>query len=177
MITIHRGDKQQITTNFTLDEFFTKAPGVESHELDERLITAAQFVRSYYGVPVTINSTFRPDWYNSSIGGVKGSQHTLSRAIDFTIKSSQARADYCHDIATQGPVSKALRQIGIGGFGLYDSFAHIDTRNYSALWDNRKKKIIYQDDEDGLQITTGGKWLFISIVTVIIVLVVYIKNK
>ncbi len=177
MIEIHKGDRQQITPSFRISEFFTKAPGVEVHDLDERLITAAQIIRDFYGVPCVITSSYRPSWYNSSIGGVPGSQHIRKRAIDITIKDTHAQADYGNQIATHGDLYQQLISVGIRGFGLYDTFLHIDTRESSAMWDNRKKKIIYIDSEDGIVITTGGRWLFLSIAAVVIALIIYLNFK
>lgn len=174
---IKKGDKSKVSANFRANEFFTNAPGVESHNIDDRLIQAAQYIRSYYNVPVYISSSYRPSWYNASIGGVSNSQHIKGRAIDFRITDPSILADYSNDIAIHGPLYQALASIGISGFGLYDSFAHIDTRNGLAQWDNRKKKIIYLDSEDGLTTTKGGKWLFLSIAAVLLLFFIYIKTK
>lgn len=39
-------------------------------------------IREWYGKPININSFFRDEAYNQSIGGAKGSQHCKGEAID-----------------------------------------------------------------------------------------------
>ena len=61
-------------------------------------------------------------------------------------------SDYHWQILNKGPLFEQLRLAGIGGFGLYDNFIHVDSRaggnqtdklGTYALWDQRittKKK-------------------------------------
>lgn len=137
---IRKGDTQQLSKNFYAFEFFTKAPGVTEHYFDERLITADQIIRDHYDHAVTITSTFRPPAYNASIGGSPKSQHLKGKANDFSFRNTAMQQDYNHQIRTKGPLYHKLKRAGINGFGLYDNFGHIDTRETPAFWDNTKKK-------------------------------------
>lgn len=61
-------------------------------------------------------------------------------------------AELAADFTTSGPIFQKLRTLGIKGFGLYDTFIHLDVRvgpcihkdRYGAFacWDERKKKAI-----------------------------------
>lgn len=149
-ITIRKGDKTQIAPYFKAEEFYSKRPNVPaSHDFHTELIEAVSFLRSYYGVPWDITSTYRPD----SVG----SQHALGRAVDSQDfasapdRPSHVMLDLVAQITNpKSEVFQRLRRIGITGFGVYNSFVHLDIRtgpcahvdrfgSYAA-WDDREKK-------------------------------------
>lgn len=88
----------KISENFDIKEFVSKATfdrnGADSVKLiDPKIIELAEFLRRYFGAPVTINNWhtggrfeqrgFRD--FDSGVGG-QGSQHRLGKAFDCNIK-------------------------------------------------------------------------------------------
>ena len=137
---LFKNGTRQITNNFTEHELFTKAPGVDSHELSDKTINGVQIIRDYYGIPVYIDSSYRPIWYNRLWGSEDTSQHILKTAIDFTFRNSHYQKMYNSEIDNRGPLYHKLVAAGIRGFGLYNTFGHIDSRANYVFWDERKKK-------------------------------------
>jgi hypothetical protein len=158
---LYRNGKRNITKNFTEKELFSKSPDApDSHELNELVINALQIIRDYYNEPVIVNSTYRTEKHNASIGGAKTSQHLIGTAIDGSFKNTATLEKFYAEIESEGELYKLLRSAGVNGIGLYDNFFHIDVRpeTKAAFWDNRKKKVftsptelvkIYNDPEDG----------------------------
>lgn len=73
--------------------------------LNKKLLKYAQVLRNKYGA-MTITSALRCNKFNSSIGGIRGSKHTVGKGMDwytdYTLKSFYNRkkainwyADYC----------------------------------------------------------------------------------
>tara|TARA_R110002051_G_scaffold257435_5_gene316441 strand:+ start:30563 stop:30967 length:405 start_codon:yes stop_codon:yes gene_type:complete len=130
----------RLSPNFLLDEFISK-DGVYPDDVQlsnlYRLTDALEVVRSKIGVPISINSGFRSQAHNESIGGVKDSQHTKGKAAD--LRTSLSPLDLYNII--DDLMQKGL--IPVGGLGLYDTFVHYDIRGVHARWDNRtvKKKV------------------------------------
>ena len=120
--------KTQISLHFTREEFACKC-GCGQDTIDAQLITLCEHMRSLNNAPITPTSGNRCAEYNKKIGGSKNSQHILGRAADLPV-NDPAR------------VYKRLRAIYEGqyGFGLYDTFIHVDSRKDMAWWDNRTNK-------------------------------------
>lgn len=138
---IHKNSQNKVSANFKESEFYSgsfNAP--DPHELDERLVLAAQIIRDFFGIGVIINSTLRTPEHNSSIGGASRSQHLLGTAMDFAFADSAFLDIFYIEITEQGELYHKLKALGINGFGMYDTFMHIDTRSTSAFWDNTSKK-------------------------------------
>ena len=74
------------TKNFKLEEFRCECNGKYCTGypafLDIKLLKYAQSLRNRYGA-MTITSGLRCTSYNSIIGGIRGSKHTLGKAIDW----------------------------------------------------------------------------------------------
>lgn len=85
-------------------------------------------VRDFYGLPVSVHSTYRSPAYNKKIGGEKFSLHMAFRAIDFSVSGVDPSDVF-------GLLSK-WRRAGLwkGGLGQYPSFVHVDTRGSNATW-------------------------------------------
>ena len=139
-INICKYDRSMIRVNFRGNEFYSKSGNYgfsvpDCHKLDEKLLDAAQFIREFTNVPWTITSSFRTLAHNRSIGSADTSLHVSGRALDLQPLDNQTLRLVVSDIATKGPIYAGLRQRGINGFGIYDSFIHIDTRNNFTAWD------------------------------------------
>lgn len=91
------------------------------------LRTILESVASTLGVTLDITSAYRSPAYNASVGGAKKSQHTLGNACDIvqTGWSDSQRANF---ITT-------CYNAGIRGFGVYNSFTHVDIGSKRA-WGN-----------------------------------------
>lgn len=87
-----------------------------------------QQVRTHFGKPVTVTSSYRSPDYNRSVGGAKYSRHKEFDATDIQVKgvSPKRVADYVLKLRREGEFK--------GGIGRYRTFTHIDTRGYAATW-------------------------------------------
>ena len=129
----------KLTDNFSKSEFNCKC-GCEmpNDVLDNIKLLAVQLqtIREYVGQPIKINSAYRCKLHNSIIGGVKTSQHILGKASDITINTFTP--DEVVDVIENLLVNEMLGSFYIGGLGRYNTFTHLDIRDYKARWDNRK---------------------------------------
>ena len=82
----------KLGANFSLGEFVVTNTGLDNIPNDEevaRLQLLVQYIlqplRTYLGIPITINSGFRSELVNNKVGGVKTSQHRLGEAADIVI--------------------------------------------------------------------------------------------
>ena len=157
---ITKGDTSKVTNNFTMNEFYCKSFNApKSHYFDEKLIQVAQYLRDLTHASVIIDSSFRTKEHQAVLianiqGAAKNSQHELGKAVDLKFATPQILASLCGSIDNKDAIFKKLRQLGVRGFGLYDTFIHLDTREgvavhrdefgTYALWDNRKKKVKLQ---------------------------------
>ena len=126
-----------MTKNFSKEEFDcndgSKMPINVYHNM-VKVANQLQTLRDYIGKPIQVNSAWRSEEYNASIGGVKNSQHIMGRAADIVIKGM-----------TPIEVSKIIEELISkgdmlqGGLGIYSSFVHYDIRGTKARWDYSKK--------------------------------------
>ena len=118
--------KMKLTPNFSLGEF-VKAEHIEllTYDVFKELSLIAnrlQVVRDVVQRPIKITSGWRPEPYNTEVGGVPGSTHTLGKAADFT----------CAKLDDVAKILKGWQ----GGFHHYKSqnFIHVDTRKAFIRW-------------------------------------------
>ncbi len=85
--------------------------------------------RERIGHPVVLNSVYRSETYNKSVGGVSGSQHKKFQASDIRVIGFGSPPDWA-------AVLKTMRASGFfqGGIGVYNTFVHVDTRGWEANW-------------------------------------------
>lgn len=89
-----------------------------------RLMWRLEALRTKLGNnPIKLTSGFRYYTYNKKIGGANNSQHIYGKAADISVRNVSPEKVY-----------KAARESSFGGLGLYNSFVHVDTRNYVARW-------------------------------------------
>lgn len=142
-----KGQNNLLTDNFTADEYFSKSfDAPDSHYLNDFLPVAVQEIRSFYGIPIKITSTFRTMTHNTLIGSKPSSQHTSGNAVDFQFLTDNSYYIelFNKQIEDQGYLFQELRALGINGFGIYDDFIHIDTR----LNEQEEGGISYNHDSD-----------------------------
>jgi len=128
----------RLTKNFTQREFNSKCGTPMSKEVLDNVKELAcnlQVLRDFLGEAIKINSGYRSEAYNRSIGGVSRSQHILGKASDIRVKDLETKDLYLiiESLIKDGQMQE-------GGLGLYDSFVHYDVRGKRARWDYRKNK-------------------------------------
>lgn len=101
--------------NFTWGEALhngQRLPGQISH-FDNilALARAIQPYRTRSGKPWTVTSWYRPEPWNSQVGGVSNSRHLTGQAVDFAVDMSIAQV-------------KQLLADWPGGFGVYPGSGH-----------------------------------------------------
>ncbi len=134
----------KLVKNFSLSEMACKDKNrtlVFSPELVEHA-QRMQKLREWYNKPMIVNSWYRTEEYNKSVGGSSKSQHLKGTATDvalpaefktFTVERKREwitnMREKWHSLCNGG-----------GGFGLYDTFIHIDSREVRTDFDYRKNK-------------------------------------
>jgi len=129
---MHKGNKmgRQINKWFNEDEFSchdknkTPAPYI-----DDKLVEVLTEVREFFGVPVTITSSYRTPEYNKAIGGKEHSHHLYTgngAAADIQVKGTRPEEVKDFLEATHPDTL---------GIGSYDTFTHVDVREHQkARW-------------------------------------------
>lgn len=78
-------------------------------------------VRAWFGAPITPNSWYRTEEYNSNVGGAKESLHLKALAMDFIVKGWDAPTVY--DIMERLIANQLIPD---GGLGRYSNWTHYD---------------------------------------------------
>lgn len=122
----------QLSANFHIREFKckdgTKVP-IELEANVKLLAEQLQALRDHIGIPIHLNSAYRTEAYNASIGGSPKSQHKLAKAADMVTQkySPKQLANIIKKLIKEGKMMQ-------GGVGLYLSFVHYDIRGTEARW-------------------------------------------
>jgi uncharacterized protein YcbK (DUF882 family) len=128
-----------MTKNFKINEFECKCGDCKiSADVKNNLIKLVdqlQILRDKVQKPIRINSGYRCENYNDNIvKGSKNSRHKKGQAADIVIDGMTPNE--VHELVCEMVV---LGQINFGGIGKYNTFTHLDIRDYSARWDYTKK--------------------------------------
>ena len=126
-----------MTKNFSKEEFDCNDGSEMPINIYHNMVKVAnqlQILRDELKKPIHINSAYRSEEYNASIGGVKDSQHIMGRAADIVIKGMTPIevSEVIEDLIQKGDMLQ-------GGIGIYSSFVHYDIRGTKARWNNSKK--------------------------------------
>jgi uncharacterized protein YcbK (DUF882 family) len=121
-----------LSSNFSLPEFASKDMAEFPESVKSNLAQLAnnlQVLRNHLEKPIIINSGYRSENYNKSIGGVKNSQHVLGNASDIRVEGISPKVLY-------GQIKMLIDdgKMKQGGLGLYDTFVHYDIRGRLARW-------------------------------------------
>ena len=95
-----------------------------------KLANQLQYVRDNVALPITINSAYRCETHNKSVGGSLNSQHLQGKAADIVINGLDPvldTYDYLDDLMRTGEILQ-------GGLGMYKTFTHYDFRKNKARW-------------------------------------------
>ena len=122
-----------MTKNFQKSEFDCKC-GCEMPDdvlvNITKLANQLQYIRDNVAMPITINSAYRCEAHNKSIGGSKNSQHILGKAADIVVNGYDPSLEIhplIEELINEG-------QILQGGLGDYKNFTHYDIRKNKARW-------------------------------------------
>ena len=120
-----KGKKSQLSKNFESTEFDCKCKNktCSTTEIDPKLVEYLQKIRDYFGKAVTINSAYRCDKHNKSVGGASQSKHKFGQAADIKVSGIKPLK-----------VAQYAEFIGVKGIGQYSNFVHIDTRTNRFFW-------------------------------------------
>tara|TARA_R110002072_G_C7819582_1_gene523227 strand:- start:37 stop:420 length:384 start_codon:yes stop_codon:yes gene_type:complete len=126
----------RLTKNFTKREFKSKDGSkmpIEVLENVKELALNLQVLRDFLGEPLRINSAYRSEAHNKSVGGSSRSQHLLGKASDLRVKGLDSEDLYhiIEALINEGKIKE-------GGLGLYSSFVHYDIRGTRARWNFKK---------------------------------------
>ena len=126
-----------MTKNFSKEEFDCNDGSEMPINIYHNMVKVAnqlQILRNHLGKPIQINSAWRSEEYNASVGGVKDSQHIMGRAADISVRDLNPIEVYntIEELIEKGDMLQ-------GGLGLYDTFVHYDIRGERARWDFKKK--------------------------------------
>ncbi len=153
-MVITKGNKINISENFTMDEIYSASRGQgDSFIFSDSCINALQYVRTYFKQPITITSTIRSKEYNTSIGGSTRSQHITGNAVDWVFSNDTNKnfEIFYRELLSGGDFVRSLLGYGILGIGIYKRssnsgiFCHFDDgksslnkRKEITAWDSRK---------------------------------------
>jgi len=137
----------QLSKNFHSSEFACKCGqgcNADGTAISTELIAVLELIRAHFGyiapggeAKVVINSGHRCITHNRTVGKSSSSQHLAATAADVVVLQKNIRGQW-------SPVPTALVHEWIRdmfpkryGFGVYDTFNHIDVRPEGARWDYR----------------------------------------
>lgn len=115
---------KKLSDNFKVNEFAC-TDGSDAVFVSPDLVTVLQKIRVEFGKPVHINSAFRSQSKNKSVGGSPKSQHMYGLAADIHIDGVTPKeiAAYAETLLPN-----------TGGIGIYKTFTHIDVRKVKSRW-------------------------------------------
>ena len=123
-----------MTKNFSIGEFECKCGCIMPDDVlynIVKLVNQLQTIRDIIKTPIQINSAYRCEAHNKSIGGSsKNSQHILGKAADIVVKGYDPSLEILpliEELINEG-------QILQGGLGDYKNFTHYDIRKNKARW-------------------------------------------
>lgn len=114
----------RLSKNFTVKEFAC-SDGTDTVFISLALVNLLQKIRDHFGKAVIINSAYRTEAHNKSIGGATYSQHKYGLAADIHINGVTPK-EIASYVETLMPSS--------GGIGIYKSFVHVDVRQVKSRW-------------------------------------------
>lgn len=121
----------QVSDHFLVREFASR-DGADEVLIDDKLIRLLEFVRDYFGQPVTITSAYRSPAHNKKVGGSSNSQHVKGTAADIIVR----------DVDPLQVAEAAEYFLGNrGGVGYYpiSKFTHVDVREKASRWYEYKR--------------------------------------
>lgn len=94
-------------------------PGSGAENMDMELVEGLDFIRSFTGKPMRVNSGYRSPEHNAKVGGSSRSQHPLGRAADVHCPTNELRGDMIAAAIMSGKINRII---------VYSNFLHFDTK-------------------------------------------------
>ena len=101
---------------FELSEFDSPDAEGTGELMNEETLQMLDRAREIAGVPFKINSGFRTEEHNESVGGKPNSAHTRGYAVDIHVQGNRHRM----------LILNALVQVGFNRIGIAKTFIHAD---------------------------------------------------
>ena len=117
----------RISKYFTKKEIACKC-GCGFDTIDPEVLAIADDVREFEGHPITPNCGCRCPKHNKEVGGAPKSYHVRGMAMDMPTSNPERLYNYLNE-----------KYKGRYGFGLYNTFVHIDCR-HGIPWREDKRK-------------------------------------
>ena len=132
------------TKNFSLKEMRCKGDGSLPKDMTKLIAHAnhMQTLRDWYNKPMNVHSWYRTAAYNKKVGGVSGSQHLTGNACDIGLPSEFSSFTAARKQEWINHMCVKWHSIcgGGGGFGVYNTFIHFDSRANYTNFDYRTNK-------------------------------------
>ena len=112
---------------FKLSEFDSPNEIGSGSKMDKNFLEKLDYARGNAGIPFSINSGYRSEEWNRTIGGRVGSSHLLGLAADISCNGSRDRA----------LIIRALLEVGITRIGIAKTFIHCDVdkrKDQDVFW-------------------------------------------
>ena len=152
-IQCKKGISTKLTAHFRSTEFDCKGNGCCAETvIDRQLLEYLEQLRMHFKHPLIINSGYRCQKHNQTVGGSAKSYHTKGMAADIRIPGFTSRE-----------VAAVAEELGIPGIGLYETkedgyFVHIDTRPGRTRWygqkQEKREKFSEQEGEYDMKLRT-----------------------
>lgn len=130
--TVSRSTSKTLTPHFSLSEFACHDGTAVPKQLIpnvKRLALNLEVLRTSFNAAIKINSGYRHEKYNKSIGGASRSQHLVAKAADIRITGATPKEVY-----TKIEALIKTKKMEQGGLHLYNSFVHYDVRGKKSRW-------------------------------------------
>ena len=95
--------------------------------MDKDFLSKLDDAREFANIPFKINSAYRTEEHNKSIGGSPNSSHIKGLAVDISAKDSRTRFK----------VLEALINVGFNRIGVASTFIHVDDdkdKSSDVIW-------------------------------------------
>ncbi len=130
-----------LTKNFSKREFDCRCGCDMPEDVYNNVKSLAielQIIRDFTNESISINSGYRCLKHNRDIGSNDRSQHPKGKAADIVIDGYNP--DEVYEIVQNLRRNPVLKGVTIQGIGRYNTFTHVDIRDYYANWDNRTQR-------------------------------------
>ena len=104
-------------------EEFKQGNEIVYDNMNKLFLSKLDTLRELCKIPLKINSSYRSEEYNKSIGGAPNSMHILGRAVDIA----------CNNSITRCIILKHALNIGLS-CGIYKNWIHVDDRDTQLVY-------------------------------------------
>lgn len=118
---------KMILKHFSYEEFDSPDAVGSGVNMDNEFLRMLDLAREIANISFKINSGFRSEKHNQSVGGKSQSSHLIGKAADIAYKNSRER--YI--------IISALQEAGFNRLGIAKTFVHVDndeTKSADVIW-------------------------------------------